>query len=240
MRVIICGESMLDFRQFRILTFDCYGTLINWEAGILGALRPILAAHGKSLGDAEILELYGELEPEFQRGEFQSYRGVLKNVVKGFGKRLGFVPSEAEVESLPNSLSNWPPFADTAPSLRRLKSRFNLAVISNTDDDLFAATARRLEVPFDHVITAQQASCYKPGKAIFELALRKIGLPREQILHCAQSVYHDVVPAKALGLSSVWVNRPSVRPGVGAVKAAVAEPDLVVPDLQTLANLAEG
>ncbi len=230
---------MVEFGRIRVLTFDCYGTLINWEAGIFGALRPILAAHGKLLDDAEILEVYGDLEPRFQRGEFQSYRNVLNSVVKGFGERLGFVPSDQEAESLPNSLGDWPPFADTVPSLRRLKSRFKLAVISNTDDDLFVATARRLEVPFDHVITAQQALCYKPGRAIFEMALRKIGLPREQILHCAQSVYHDVIPAKSLGLASVWVNRLSARPGVGAVKAASAEPDLVVPDLQTLANLTE-
>jgi len=230
---------MLDFSRFRILTFDCYGTLINWEAGIFGALRPILVAHGKSLADTEILELYGELEAEAEQGTFRNYRDVLNEVVRGFGKRLRFTPSQLEADSLPNSLGSWPPFADTVQSLRRLKSRFKLAVISNTDGDLFARTARRLEVSFDHVITAQQASCYKPGLAIFEMALQKIGLPREQILHCGQSVYHDVVPAKSLGLGSVWVNRPSARPGVGAVKAASAEPDLVVPDLQTLANLAE-
>ncbi len=229
---------MLDFGRFRILTFDCYGTLINWEAGIFGALRPILATHGKSLGDSDILALYGELEPQFQQGKFQSYRDVLRNVVKGFGKRLGFAPSEIEADSLPNSLGSWPPFADTVSSLRRLRSRFKLAVISNTDDDLFAETARQLEVSFDFVITAQQTSCYKPGLAIFEMALQKIGLPREQVLHCGQSVYHDVVPAKSLGLASVWVNRPSARTGIGAVRRATEDPDLVVPDLQTLASLA--
>jgi 2-haloacid dehalogenase len=135
-------------------------------------------------------------------------------------------------------LSNWLPFADTVLALERLKSKFKLAVISNIDDDLFAASALQLKIEFDHVITAQQARCYKPGMKIFNLALKTIGIPPSQVLHCGQSIYHDVIPAQSLGMATVWVNRPSPRAGVGAVKIASGKPDLKVPNLQTLANLA--
>ena len=230
--------TSLDFTRFKILTFDCYGTLIDWESGIFAALRPILHAHGKSISDGQLLEMYGELEAQAEQGEFRPYREVLQLVVEGFGKQLGFQPSEQEKRSLPESLQNWLPFTDTVKALEQLKSRFKLAIISNVDDDLFAPTARRLKVGFDHVITAQQARGYKPGLDIFKLALKTIAIPPQQILHCAQSVYHDVIPARPLGISTVWVNRPSPRSGVGAVRSAAGKPDLEVPNLETLAKVA--
>src|SRR5690242_5515986 len=122
---------MLDFQKFRALTFDCYGTLIDWETGIFSALRPILKAHGKTSSDADILELYSELELAAESGEFRPYREVLRQVVAGFGERLGFVPSEAEKASLPDSLQMWSPFPDTRAALERLKSKFQLVIISN-------------------------------------------------------------------------------------------------------------
>jgi 2-haloacid dehalogenase len=232
---------MLDFSRFQVLTFDCYGTLIDWETGIFGALRPILTAHGRTVTDAELLEFYSELELQAEQGEqaeFRPYREVLQSVVRGFGERLGFVPSKSEVRSLPESLANWLPFPDTVVALRTLKSRYRLAITSNVDDDLFAATARRLEVQLDHVITAQQARAYKPSLRVFKLAQERIGMQPNQWLHVAQSVYHDVVPAKSLGIATVWVNRPSARPGAGAAKAVSAQPDLVVSSLKALADLA--
>ena len=137
---------MLDFSQYEVISFDCYGTLIDWERGIFSALRPILAAHGKNIADAELLKLYSELEAEAEQGEFRPYREVLEAVVRGFGKRLGFEPTSAQARSLPESLADWRPFPDTVAALRSLKARYRLAIISNVDDDLFAATARRLEV----------------------------------------------------------------------------------------------
>ena len=166
------------------------------------------------------------------------YRDVLQSEVRGVGERLGFVPTEAEVQSLPESLAKWQPFPDTVEALRKLKSRYQLAVMSNVDDDLFAATAPKLGVAFDQVITAQQAGCYKPCMRMFQLAEDRIGARREHWLHVGQSIYHDVIPAQSLGIAAVWVNRPSPRPGAGAAKAAAGEPDLQVPDLQTLAKLA--
>ncbi len=230
---------MLDLTRFKVLTFDCYGTMIDWEGGIFAALRPILAAHGKELSDPALLALYAELEVAAEQGEYLRYRDVLQSVVRGFGQRLGFSPTDAEVRSLPESVATWNPFPDTVEALRKLSSRYQLAVMSNIDDDLFTASASKLEVAFSHVITAQQAGCYKPCMNIFRLAEEKIGVSRDRWLHVGQSIYHDVIPAQSLGLATVWVNRRSPRPGAGAAKAAAANPDLEVPDLQTLAKLAE-
>jgi len=229
---------MLDLTRFKVLTFDCYGTMIDWETGIFSALRPILAAHNKSIPDSGLLMLYAELELNAEQGEFLRYRNVLQSVVRGFGERLGFSPTDGEVRSLPESLANWQPFPDTVEALRKLKRRYKLAVMSNVDDDLFASTAPKLGVAFDHVITAQQAGCYKPCMRMFELAEERIAVRREQWLHVGQSIYHDVIPAQSLDIATVWVNRPSPRPGAGAAKAAAGKPDLEVPNLQTLAKLA--
>jgi len=229
---------MLDFNRFEMLTFDCYGTLINWEEGILLCLRRIISAHGKEADDATLLELYGDFEASAEHGEYRVYREVLQSVVQQLGNKLGFTPTEAEIRSLPDSLKNWKPWPDTVSALRELKRRFRLAIISNVDDDLLADTRPQLEVEFDHVITAQQAGAYKPSLKIFELALGRIGVPAHRVLHVGQSLYHDVVPAQSLGLATVWVNRPSARAGVGAVKAAQANPDLQVSNLAELAELA--
>jgi 2-haloacid dehalogenase len=226
---------MLDFNRFEILTFDCYGTLIKWEDGILRCLHRILAAHGKDDDDATILRLYGDFEARAEHGEYRRYREVLQSVVRQFGEQLGFTPTDEEAGSLPESLKDWKPWPDTVTALRELKSRFRLAIVSNVDDDLFAATKPQLGVEFDQIITAEQAEAYKPSLKIFELALSRIGVPAHRVLHVGQSLYHDVLPAQSLGLATVWVNRPSARSGVGAVKAAQGRPDLEVSSLAELA-----
>ena len=231
---------MLDFTSFRVVTFDCYGTLIDWESGILSALCPILAARKKAITDCALLELYGELEAQAEQGPFRNYRQVLQSVVRGFGKHLAFTPTEEEIRSLPASLANWQPFSDTVAALHQLKQRYKLAILSNVDDDLFASTAPKLGVDFDHLITAQQARAYKPSIAVFKLAKERIGVAPGKWLHVGQSIYHDVVPAQSLGLATVWVNRPSRRAGIGAVKAAAALPDLEISSLHALADLSSG
>jgi 2-haloacid dehalogenase len=229
---------MLDFSRFEILTFDCYGTLINWEAGILPVLHRVLAAHGKSADDATLLKLYGDFELGAESGKFQPYRDVLASVVAQFGDELGFTPTQDDLHALAASLPSWKPWPDTVSALHRLKSRFRLAILSNVDDELFAGTRPQLGVEFDEVITAQQAQAYKPSLKLFELALSRIHAPAHRVLHVGQSIYHDVIPAQALGLAAVWVNRPSARPGVGAVKAAQATPDLTLTSLEQLAAMA--
>jgi 2-haloacid dehalogenase len=231
---------MLDFSRFEVLTFDCYGTLINWEDGILSCMRHILANHGKHADDAAILKLYGDFEAGAERGEYAIYREVLQSVVRRFGEQFEFATAEREVQLLPESLPQWKPWPDTVDALRNLQSRFRLAIISNVDDDLFANTKPQLGVEFYRVITAQQARAYKPSPKIFELALNCIGVPSRRILHVGQSLYHDVLPAQSLGLATVWVNRPSARHGVGAVKTATANPDLEVRSVAELAAHALG
>jgi 2-haloacid dehalogenase len=231
---------MLDFSRFDLLTFDCYGTLINWEDGILGCVRPILSAYGKKVDDATILKFYGDFEARAEQGEYRRYRKVLESVVEQFGEQFGFSPTDREIASLAESLKDWKPWPDTIKALRELQSHFRLAVISNVDDDLFAATRPQLEVEFTQIVTAQQTQAYKPSLKIFELALGRVGVPAHRILHVGQSLYHDVVPAQSLGLATVWVNRPSARSGVGAVKIADAHPDLQVHSLAELATVANG
>ncbi|HLZ39639.1 MAG TPA: haloacid dehalogenase type II [Candidatus Sulfotelmatobacter sp.] len=229
---------MFDFSRFEILTFDCYGTLINWEAGMLPVLHRILAAHGIKIGDAALLELYGDFELKAEHGNYRSYREVLAEVVRQFGRQFGFTPSAEELHSLADSLGTWRPWPDTVAALRQLKTRYRLAILSNVDDDLFACTCPKLGVDFDEVVTAQQARAYKPSLKIFELALSRINTPAHRVLHVGQSIYHDVIPAQSLGLATVWVNRPSARPGVGAVKSAQAKPDITVHSLEELSGLA--
>src|SRR6266567_1464759 len=191
---------MLDFSQVKLLTLDCYGTLIDWERGIFSALRPVLAAHRKSTADSDVLALYGEFEAEVEAGDYRPYREVLQSVVRAFGRRLGFTPTRDEIQSLPDSISRWRPWPDTVAGLTRLATRYNLAIISNIDDELFAMTRESLPVNFENVTTAQQARCYKPGLEIFRLAMSKTTARPDQILHIGQSIYHDVLPAQSLGL----------------------------------------
>src|ERR1700681_3801097 len=232
----------MDFSQFTAISFDCYGTLIDWESGILPVLRGVLGSHGhsQSLSDAAILELYGEFEAEAESGSYRGYRDVLQSVVRAFADRLHFEASSAEIRSLHGSVHAWPPFADTVSALRELQKRYKLVVISNIDDDLFAETRKYLDVEFDGVITAEQARSYKPSINNFQMALRKLALSPDRLLHAAQSIYHDIVPARSLGISTVWVNRKSARPGMGAVRGSAAlasekRADLEVPDLAGLA-----
>lgn len=227
----------LRAHDFDVLTFDCYGTLIDWETGILTALRPILSTRGKSLSDAEILELYSEFEADAEAGPYQSYREVLATVVRRFGAQLSFEATSREEQSLSNGLPQWRPWPDTVKALARLKSRFRLAIISNIDDDLFVKTCLLLQIEFSHVTTAQQARCYKPSLGIFQHAVAAAGVPAKRILHVGQSLYHDVRPAHALGIAAVWVNRPSARRNLGAVRRAEAVPDLEVANLKRLADI---
>jgi 2-haloacid dehalogenase len=228
---------MLDFDRFQVVSFDCYGTLIDWEEGIVRALRPVLSAHRIALSDEEILTRYGSLESSAEAGSFKPYKAILGHIVEELAAHLHFEPTPTERQCLVASLASWPPFPDTVEALRALGRRFKLAVISNIDDDLFSHSARLLEVPFDWVITAEQVRSYKPARRNFTHALRRIGVPGERLLHVAQSLYHDIAPATQLGLTSVWVNRRQGRTGPGATPSAQAQPALEVPDLRTLVEI---
>jgi 2-haloacid dehalogenase len=228
---------MLDFSRFEWLSFDCYGTLIDWETGLLGHLRPLFQDKGCAISDGRILALYSEFEPREQAGHYRTYRDVLARVVRDFAQELRFEVSDGEAAGLAESIRTWQPFADTVGGLPRLHSRYKLAVLSNIDDDLFAYTAPKLEVRFDAVVTAQQVHSYKPSLNNFEALLRRYAIPRERLLHVAESLYHDVAPAHKLGISTVWVNRRQGKEAA-ASKLADVKPDLEVPDIERLAELA--
>lgn len=227
---------MLNLRRFEFITFDCYGTLIDWESGILEALRPFRERNGLDVGDADILAQYAELESQLEAGEYRRYRDVLRGVMRGLAVRHGVGADNVDVDALVESLPRWRPFPDTVEALERLHRHVRLGIISNTDEDLFSQTACRLAVKFDVVVTAGQVQSYKPAQRNFLAALDRIGIPRERLLHAAQSRYHDVAPAHALGIATVWVNRRGDRSGGGATPVADAVPDLEVPDLKTLAD----
>lgn len=231
---------MLDFSQFEVFTFDCYGTLIDWEAGILRALVPLLQKYRVDASDEEVLESYAEAETRAESQPFKPYRRVLAQVVDELGVKFGFNPTNDEREVLAGSIRTWPAFPDTVTALRRLHDRYKLSIISNIDDDLFQQTAKLLQVPFDYVTTALGVGSYKPSVNNFHRALQKMNIAKERVLHVAQSLHHDVEPARQLGICSVWVNRRQGKSGGGATVTSAVRPDLEVPDLKTLADLAVG
>jgi 2-haloacid dehalogenase len=220
------------------VTFDCYGTLIDWETGLAEAFRPVLRAHGIEADDEDVIARYGRYEAAAEAGPYLRYRDVLAAGLHGVAKELGIEPTAAEVEAFSGSVADWPAFPDSAAALARLQERFRLGVITNCDDDLFAASNRKLGVEFDWIVTAEQVGSYKPAARNFHVAFERLGLPRERILHVAQSLFHDHVTAKRLGLTTVWIDRRARREGAGATPVAEASPDATFPDMASFAAAA--
>jgi 2-haloacid dehalogenase len=230
----------LDYAAFDALTFDCYGTLIDWEAGILAGLRAVLEPHRADPADDELLERYAAAEAEIEVGPYRRYRDVLGLALVAVAAAYDVRPTPAAVAAFGGSVADWPAFPDSAAALAQLASRFRLGVLTNCDDDLFAASNRRLGVTFDWIVTAEQAGGYKPRPANFELLLERVGLPADRVLHVAQSLFHDHAPAKRLGLSTVWIDRRHDRPGSGATPPAAATPDARFVDMASFAAAAHG
>jgi 2-haloacid dehalogenase len=218
--------------NYKTITFDCYGTLIDWENGILGYLQPLLESYGAHVIDDWVLEFFAQCEPEIQ-AEGGTYRSVLGRVLQRLGTRLAFTPSDDTQNGFASSIEYWYPFPDTVPALRALARQFELGIVSNIDNDLFAFSAEYLGVEFAHVITAQEVGAYKPDKAMFNAALQRLSGP---VLHVAQSRFHDIAPASELGLDTVWINRASATSGQGAARSTAAEPTWT---FNTLAELAQ-
>jgi len=230
----------LDYGAFEILTFDCYGTLIDWETGLLAGLREGLDGAAAEATDEGLLERYAAIEARLEAGPYLPYRQILERGLVGVARAWDALPAPARIEAFGGSVADWPAFPDSAAALARLKTRFRLGVLTNCDDDLFAASNQRLGVEFDWIVTAQQARGYKPRRANFELLFERLGYPRNRILHVAQSLFHDHVPAKALGLSTVWIDRRHDRPGFGATPPAEAAPDAKFADMSSFAEAAVG
>jgi 2-haloacid dehalogenase len=221
-------DNDIDYREFDALTFDCYGTLIDWETGILAGLRTALAHRGVDRPDEELLEAYAATEAALEHGPYLSYRQILAHSIQILGEELETTISDADAATFGGSVADWPAFEDSAAALARLKTRFKLGILTNCDDDLFAASNRRLGVKFDWIVTAQQVGSYKPDERNFAALFERLGtdgVPRERILHVAQSLFHDHAPAKRLGMTTVWIDRRHGRPGAGATPPSDAQPD---------------
>jgi 2-haloacid dehalogenase len=224
-----------DFSGIDVMTFDCYGTLVDWEAGILAALRPIV---GETASDHDLLESYGRSEARLEAGPWQPYREILAAALAQVATGQGVRATDKQRADFGASVADWPCFPDSAAALAALCNRYQLGVITNCDDDLFAASSHRLGEPFTWIVTAEQVHSYKPDHRNFEVALERIGVARERVLHVAQSLYHDHVPAKRMGLKTAWIDRRQDRRGFGATPAAEARPDMTAPDMATFAELA--
>lgn len=219
--------------DFDILSFDCYGTLVDWESAITSTLQSILLSHDAHWNDAVLLEHFAQFEPTEQDLD-SSYREVLRRVLGRFSTRLGFVPTDLQLKQFEECIARANPFSDTVEALKTLAGSFQLAIISNTDDDLFALTAPNLEVSFDYVITAEQVGKYKPNPVMFEYALKRFDCPKSRVLHVAQSLFHDVAPANTLDIANVWIDRTAGK--LGATTPTEAKPHWTFPALADFAT----
>ncbi|RKE68413.1 HAD family hydrolase [Pseudorhodoplanes sinuspersici] len=232
---------MLDFDSFKVLTFDCYGTLIDWETGMEELVRPWMA----ELGGATPLDLVITSFALHQAKHQQVrpallYPELLARTWHDIEGTFGWEKNESRAKAFAESVGHWPPFADTVGSLRYLSRFYKLAILSNVDNSSLTRTLRLLEVPFVLTVTAEDVGSYKPGLPHFTRALEELerqGFAKDDILHVAQSKHHDVMPGRQLGLSTIWVNRRHNRKGSGATLATEAEPDLAVTSLAELVVL---
>lgn len=211
---------MSEFDEFKALSFDCYGTLIDWEAGIVGQLVPWAERHGVDASADELMSVFATIETQVESEQPGAlYPTVLAVTLDRIAQRFAVEATPEERAAFGASVGSWPPFADSAESLARLKERFKLIILSNVDRQSFAVSNERLGVDFDLVITAQDVGAYKPSSASFPAllaALPSIGVKREELLHVAQSLFHDHEPARAIGLPSVWIDRRHEAGGFGA------------------------
>jgi 2-haloacid dehalogenase len=221
------------------VSFDCYGTLIDWESGIVAQAGSILASCGaEAVEPARVLRAYVAHEAELESGpSFMPYRTILAETMRRIGEDFEVQVDPHACARFAGGLADWPAFADTRAALERLASRFELVILSNVDDDLFAATARTLGVDFAAVITAQQVHSYKPALNHFHAARDRLGLSPKNWLHVAQSLHHDHIPAKTLGLRTIWVDRPSIRSGLGLSPPADAKYDARTTTLAQVADV---
>ena len=229
----------LDYDAFDALTFDCYGTLIDWETGILAALATVIPAG--IADEARLLTQYAEAEEAIEAGPYRRYREVAGEAMAAVARAHGVEPTRDDVARLGGSVGDWPAFPDSHDALARLKTRLRLGVLTNCDDDLFAASNRRLGVDFDWIVTAQQVGSYKPDERNFRALTERLGrdgVPKERILHVAQSLFHDHAPAQRLGFRSVWIDRRHDRPGGGATPPSDARPDATFPSMAAFAGAA--
>ena len=234
----------MNLDDFDALSFDCYGTLIDWEAGIATVLREWAARRGLGLDDETLLTAYASHEAEAERSHpGDIYPLVLERAMRGLGAQLGAEVTDADAAALGRSVPDWPAFDDSPGALALLAERFKLIILSNVDRKSFTASNKRLGVQFTAVVTAQDVGSYKPADRNFDALLaeaRRVGVREGKLLHVAQSLFHDHVPAKRAGLPTVWINRRHDRSGWGATPepTAAVTPDWEFPSMADFAAAA--
>jgi putative hydrolase of the HAD superfamily len=235
----------VKFAEFEALSFDCYGTLIDWEAGIAAVLSPWATRHGLDLDQEQLLEAYAAHEANAEREHpTELYPGILARSFRSLGAELGAAVTEEDAAALARSVPDWPAFEDSHHALTLLGERFQLIILSNVDRASFAGSQARLGVEFTSVLIAEEIGSYKPSAGTFAALAaeaKHLGIDPGRLLHVAQSLFHDHVPAKQAGLPTVWINRRHDRPGWGATPAPAAEiiPDWEFPSMAAFASAVE-
>ncbi len=215
-----------------IISFDCYGTLVDWESGIVETVKSVFEKYGKVVESSEILKLYSQIEPELEK-TYKPYKEVLKLVMKKLGEHFGIKLSEVDENALVDSIGNWPVFPDTTETLKKIKELHKIAVISNVDDDIFKLTQEKIGVKFDYIITAQRVGAYKPSMKVFKYAYREFKVSKNEWIHVAQSIFHDIIPAKKFGVKTILVKRR----GFGATPEAYEDADYIAENLKDVIEI---
>jgi 2-haloacid dehalogenase len=211
---------MMNLRDFKVLTFDCYGTLIDWETGMIDALTPLTSRLGGTLTRNQILEAHARHESSQQRQTpYKRYRELLALVYRRLAEKWNISVDWEECVRYGESIKDWPAFPDTADALQYLKQHYKLVILSNVDNESFSASNKKLGVAFDAIYTAEDIGSYKPADANFEYMIQMLksrGFEKSDILHTAESLFHDHVPANRHGLHSCWIYRRHAQEGFGA------------------------
>jgi 2-haloalkanoic acid dehalogenase type II len=232
---------MLRLADYDAVTFDVYGTLIDWEPSIAAFLRRIAARAGMPGDEAALMASYDRIRAAVQdRRPALPYPEVLRRSYDGVCAAWGVTQDPAEREAFAQEPQTWPPYLDSTAALKTLQRRVRIGALSNIDEASLRTTCAKLDVGFDLVVTAERVGAYKPDLAHFHTALADLharGIPKERTLHVAQSLRADIAPANKLGLRCVWVNRPGRRLGLSGEAAAAARPDLTVTSLAELLPL---
>ncbi len=221
--------AAFDPSMIRLITFDCYGTLVDWEMGLQNSLSALPGITKEQL--PELVQEYVQTEAALEQQAYQPYATIQRETVRSLAEHFRLELSPESADMLSRDIGSWPPFVDTKQALTRLKSQFMLGILSNIDVNLFAKTNKQLGIAFDLIVTAEDVRSYKPSHAHFLRAIEQSRLEKGQILHVAQSLFHDATPAAALGFNFAWINRygqskPDDIPMIGEF-----------PDLNTLADM---
>ena len=210
----------MKLTDFKALTFDCYGTLIDWESGMVAGLKPLISKAGRELSRDEILEAHARHESSQQsQTPGKRYRDLLPIVYRRLAEEWGIAVAWDECVAYGDSVKNWPAFSDSAGALQYLKKHYKLIILSNVDNENFAASNEKLQVAFDAIYTAEDVGAYKPSDRNFDYMLAKLGslgIEKQDVLHTAESMFHDHGPANRHGLASCWIYRRYDQEGFGA------------------------